>query len=1718
MAGQNTSSENPRRFDKELNEDVNDFHLSQDSWTQARNAINNSKTGDLGKVGNEPSNLFCTKAPYPIIGAIHLEADEWTIFSTDDVNSEIGTFKEDSCEYKTLVNDPCLAFDRAFLIKGVSRATSDCSFKVYWDDGKNPSRVLDINDIPWKQICTDENDVILPGPPNYDPVGCIICEDTTALNCEELRLARRYSTPCFRIERGTGGGTLPNGSYFAVIAYTVEGQVVTDYSMPSNLQPIFDHSNVAGSIDILIDSLDTDFDEFELVLVSIINQQTVSRRVGLYSTRQSRITLDIIDPRWTVVPLEKIPLRTPVYEKTDAMFTVNDYLIRTGPTTKFNFNYQPLANQIIAKWQAVEYPQNYYQDGGSNTGYYRDEVYCFFIRWIYDTGDKTDSYHIPGRPAFIGAGEKNLVVPDALPEEITDGINFKWAVQNTAVIDPITPYPNTVLPDGGVVVGQGYMGYWESSEKYPDTKPEIWNANYINHPWTSPNLAPYPNTNVGYVDTVTNTVVTGDYDLCGDNIRHHKFPDNTIFLPSGGTNTITSHFTGSSPNFGGQPAIRVMGVKFENVRHPVDNQGNLIPGIVGYEILRGSRQGNRTIIAKGVVSNMGLYDLNVDEDDNSNTFSGPRKGAYVNYPYNDLNIDPFLSGVETDSPFCLFSLTGAPETYTAIGNFSDTFYSFHSPDTTFDKPFLSGKEFKIHGELRGIANGKFEYSEKHPKFKVVSNLAFLTAALAGLGLASIAMHGTTKLKTTPPSFRQQLRGGIGAASASAADYLQPLMITPTTLGTAFNIGMNAASIGVDTAFGPSSAAALLEGMVGLTNFVKDSTLSVLYPTFSAYTGMYGYDITYETGDGAYKNMPGSLRLVQSLPSFMSYWSRGTDATLELIKALIKYKDYALKYNSHCFYNTFNAPPPAGSRRRKIVNQSYLGPNIFNFATNYKVNNLHRAKTVLFETNTALPFPTGDDTRKLATQVPALKEPDFLSGTSVLKDPTRLSFDTNSTCYYVGYKQRLRNQYGQLENIIQVPVSTCSTSVRKTIPANTDTLFNGDIYIARYTEKNTFFYFYEWLYDQPNGFEFDYSNYYMIPYPRFWLNSIKWELQDSIAGFTNIIQNTLQGSFNANQLNDFLPSSLFNLDGYNCGGFNLSFSIRYAYYYLFNSGVKDFFVESEINVGLRNWGDFDSEKHYPILDTKELFDTQIIKSGNYYRYDASLGISRTYLNYAPWGNVQSRYYDPSLAETCYQYTPTRAIYSLPAQFEGLRDNWYIFLANNYYDFNTRPVSIKPINKNGALIFFESESPTQFLGVDQLQTDAGTKLTIGDGGLFSQPMQNILNADRPYEYGSCQDRLSVINTPMGVYWMSQNQGKIFSMQGGPKEISMQDMKWWLASYLPYKLTEQFPDFELRDNPVIGIGCQSIYDNQNQLVYFSKRDFIVRKDLPQGTTVTYVDRDNFTVNGTLPVKLGDPAYFQDASWTLSYDPKMGSWISYHDWHPNLLLPGKNTFLSVKNDNTDPTKANGIWIHNFRCDSYCNYYGKDYPFEIEFMVNTAQNVNTLRSVEYIMEVYKYGDNCFDRFHVLDFNFDEAVIYNTEQCSGLLKLNLTPKNNAPNILNYPIINLNDIQILYSKEEQKYRFNQFWDITDSRGEFPIGSAYPPPTPNPGTFAQRMIWNTEANGYVRVLNPNNLSYSKNPLQRKKFRHYLNYVLLRRLVSGDRKMLVMIASTKNLYSPR
>ena len=176
-----------------------------------------------------------------------------------------------------------------------------------------------------------------------------------------------------------------------------------------------------------------------------------------------------------------------------------------------------------------------------------------------------------------------------------------------------------------------------------------------------------------------------------------------------------------------------------------------------------------------------------------------------------------------------------------------------------------------------------------------------------------------------------------------------------------------------------------------------------------------------------------------------------------------------------------------------------------------------------------------------------------------------------------------------------------------------------------------------------------------------------------------------------------------------------------------------------------------------------------------------------------------------------------------------------------------------------------------------------------------------------------------------------------------------------------------------------------------------------------------------------------------------------------------------------------------------------------MEFISATGQQVNSVRNIEYLLEAYKTHNNCADKFHLLDENFDQAIISNSEQISGLLELSIKPKNNPVAALSFPQVLANSIKILFSKEENKYRFNQFWDITKDRGEF-------------NTQINEPMFNTKANGYEYNINPKYINYSKAALERKRFRHNVNKVFLKKMKSGDVKLLFKISNQKVTQSHR
>jgi hypothetical protein len=1813
MAQQNenpgTSSVNTNSFIKGMNKDITQAMEPKESWWHARNAMNNSTDGDLGVIGNEPSNLQCGVIPYTIIGAIHRYGDQWIVYSTDDINSEIGRFDDSECKYEVIVNDPCLNFNRKHLIIGAAKENFDCTWQVYWDDGNNPSRSLNIDKVPWIQTVSSA-----PGD------SCITFADTTSLNCEKIRLAPLVDTPCVTLSKSIDGGMLQNGAYQAFIAYTENEQKVTDYIGVSNIQTLWSHSGTAGSLNVKLSNLDKDYDYYELVLLVRNQGQIYAKRIGLYSTQQQDINIDYIDDTLVAVSLKTIPQRSPAYEKSNAMYVVNDWLIRQGPVSQFDFNYQPIANDIKVNWVANQINASYYHLSGNKMGFLRDEQYAFFIRWIYNTGERSSSYHIPGRaprPFTTPSGtylETDTIYGNNVLDAAGDPL---YKVYNTGTIT--AQNLTEVQPDGSLVIARGEMGYWESTERYPANRPDIWG------------------------------------DLCGKPIRHHKFPTEEV----GGANSPL-HISTTAGDL-----INILGVEFTNIGRPKNNDGTYISNVVGYEILRGSRAGAKSILAKGLFRNMRKYTIPNAE----NLIGNSVQGLYPNYPYNDLRPDVYFhdgaansinrtEGCDnyTESIRDFKPLGSAPAIAGDPSGYSKTVFSFSSPDLMFTKPFLNAYETRLYGEVSGNSSGYFKASEDHPQFKLLRNGAAIIASVIGVGYA---MH---KVLGTRSTTVEGARGNFDSSSFLMAGLSSgfgpnPLVLVPYIVAGMGAVGaQSAAAVVIDVLLGDAAGLADLYLTGGTATYSKDMLNAGAAIAAGAFPGVTGGTITKtQVNDSSESSLPTIVKLFVASTMAKTNIAIGGNEILELIYNLINKSDFAFKYNSYGFFNSYQKIN-TGLFRIKNTDSNYLGQSFQSFDSGkYKINNLFRPSTVAVSLSNPVTEPSIIDTSRftIGGSVSTTGSVNVTDGN--ITNPS-VKQKTPISAYYGALKFNFDNQYGQLDGIKQVQMRGCVEYLDPTKPDafkySSSAIFSGDIFITRYTEKVIMPIFAQYLLGQPDEFTYDYSQHVNIPYPRFWLNSQKFDMSTLAEEIASL------GFASSGELDNVFPNDLFYLDrgSDSCasglsaifggsGDPNPKFAMRYAYMYTHVNGILDFFVESEVNLANRDWEDRTEARIYDVYgynDIDELFHAQIEKKDNFYKYDESLSPSKFVTQLGSFGEIQPRYYDPYTAENCYVSYPKRLIYSLQAQKESKKDFWRVFLPFNYQDFKNKVSVIKPINKNGAIIFFPFLSPQMFQGVDTLRTSLDTKLTIGDGGLFSQPFQNIVNADLSNEYGSCESLRSVMNTPVGLFFISQAQGKIFHFTGQTLDpISNAGMKWWFNKYLPSQLVKQYPQLEaspLSDNPVVGVGCQTIYDPNDDIVYFMKKDYRVKATYI--ADVTYTENRGFALLGN-PITLGDPIYFDDCSWTVSYDPKAKAWISFHDWHPEFALPSINHFFTTKtmtttipqcppgytynaanglceqsiniseraiitieevnsvisggfpnpficncppgytkvfynsttNVYTSPTgicnnikppicrkvtcacpispvgttttttgncddvylvgnptyvnpnpricnyfkyestpanfKVGSFWRHNSRCDSFANFYGTNYPWEVELVSNTGQMVNTVRSMEYQLETYVYkGDMGFacndDRWEDLNFNFDQSIIYNNEQVSGLLQLTPTPYNNPVLELSYPIINTNSINILCSKVEQKYRFNQFYDITKDRGEF--------------TNAEQAIWDTQPNGYIKVLNTINLNYNKPPLQHKKFRHYYTNVILRRVKSENRKMLLRLNNTKLLLSMR
>ena len=1541
--------------------DLLDSKMKPNSWYHALNATINLPDGGIGGFHTEPGNYKVLDNPMYHIGTIPLVESQWVLFFTSNNisgvytgPSEIGIYNELDNSYNVLINDAAaigagyaaIGFNTSNLITGVARRGYDCGFDVYWSDGKlNPDRMINTAACPW----TNPDVQIAPNPWIQDCTysTCITCVNTPYVDIQKLLLIPTYKIPCLKLSKAQGSGILINGSYQVSIRYCINGYPCTDFIATSNQQSIWSHVGEGGGLTLEVSGAEQGtthplhtavFTEMEVVIISVVNQQTQAKSLGIYDTagNPKTIYIDSINPSLKTIPLELLPLSTPAILNSNQVTSIANYLLRLGPSERPDFNYQPLANQIQTIGTLTRYPEAYYHLAGNNVGYMGGEKYAYYIRWRYTTGDASASYHIP-----------------AFDRGIFNVIDF-WG---------ISP---------GTTVCEYSLHTFLSSEIYPDNLPQIWNSNVLGHP---------------------------EYNLCGTNIRHHTFPD---VNEEGG---IMAHYI----NINGVCYIQVRGVRFLNIHPPVDNQGKLIPDIQGYEILRATRDGNETVLAKGMVNNMIPYSDN-----------GGDIGVFSNFPYNDLRPNNYLTW-DFNKVHTGDAGPGLTDPLDTAHNRLDLL-SFHSPETVFQQPFLGLGSIQFLLEMHGHSVGKFEIPYKHPMFKVVTDFdSAITTFIALIVLYQDTLNFIT-------------HRGLDYNFAATEDLPMaiPLHIELPPEGT---------------------GGFLAQGIYYLTVFTE----AILYSLMEV------------------------LRI-----------SILQQQLLNVIKGLIPARQYALQYNSEGFYNDNVAIP---TTPYNVTDYGYILGQM-QFFKGMTVNNLYRNNYVILQLDSSsiVPFIKQDTSRYLLSEVDGLDNCDKHIYEWI--DVGNFPQIGQLSSFYASYVVPRPAQYGQIDAPKQVPIG-CMQVVS---PSNVNEVYSstgfwgGDTYVCRYTEKNPFLFFNDWLVDVAEDFIYDYRNYINVPYPMFWINN------------DHIYFTLLAWASNNRRLDG--PINLFTGDF--MYAVTTMFYVGTGYFYLFCNGVRDFFVETTLNMGYRDYGESPQAQFYNpygFTDIGQMFRSDIMKYPEFYKYDFSLSANRFFNQWLTWSSCLRRDYDPLLAYTCFNYYPRRVNYSLPQDEESGKDNWRLFLPNNYHDFPSEVHAVKGVNNNGAMFIMDDCSPMILPGTQSIPSTNGTEYTVGTGSLFDQSLQSVANVERSLQYGSCQGKFCTVNTPFGTFWVSQRAGKIWQDAPGKAyynqgermlDITTKGLKYWMSLYLPSQLSTYYPSYQNTDNMVSGVGVQIAYDNINEIIYISKRDFRPQPYLHiiEASGVFY----NLTATPSgfikTPITLGDPVYFVDCSWTVSYSPERKQFISFHSWTPTMTMSGEKHIITSKNGT--------IWKHNELTDLFCNYYNIQYGWEIEAPLNTGDQVTTIENIEYQLDSYNYKANQTDKFNMYTNTFNYGQLYNKEQATLPLLLNERVWNDPFGALNYPNVTATGLNILYTKVENKYRLSTIRDFTNDRGQFDLSEI------------NMKITNPSGVGYTT--NPLYFNIYKNPMELKKLRHRYQTIFLRMSNPGYYSATLYNIKMNIIKSPR
>jgi hypothetical protein len=287
------------------------------------------------------------------------------------------------------------------------------------------------------------------------------------------------------------------------------------------------------------------------------------------------------------------------------------------------------------------------------------------------------------------------------------------------------------------------------------------------------------------------------------------------------------------------------------------------------------------------------------------------------------------------------------------------------------------------------------------------------------------------------------------------------------------------------------------------------------------------------------------------------------------------------------------------------------------------------------------------------------------------------------------------------------------------------------------------------------------------------------------------------------------------------------------FYLYYYGIADFLVESDINCNFRYGKREPKNQFYPQVGDMEEWTQQVnvpIKEPNtfYYNDVYSFPVSKV-----PYSFLDRTYNKEEWAKRNSQ--ENGVIYSeMDNSQNDIVDPWLVFKANNWHEFD---------KKYGKLIQLKDLESFQILGrfengmnIFNAQDNLADRITpqnkgLGTAGVFAIRPVEFKKADLGYAGTQHSD---MVSTPQGHFWMDAKRGRVFMLGSNGSSLEPiseslggqpSNMKNWFREHAPMKILKQFPDVDV-DNKFKGIGYNIWYDDRKSRVFFTKRDYIIKK----------------------------------------------------------------------------------------------------------------------------------------------------------------------------------------------------------------------------------------------------------------------------------------------------